>query len=325
MADHQGRDGQLEFDLWSLRVFLEVCRTGSMTTAAKRLKLTQPAVSRVIRQLEDAIGLKLIDRELRPLALTTAGGMLRQRAEAILDEALQIVPAVRQATQTKLSSIGIGLIDSVAGLLGPALAVELAEVAAQLVVWSGLSLSHGEALLKRQLDMIVSGDTFDDMDGLERLPLLHEPYVLLLPAGEAAAERSLKQLAGESPLIRYSARSHTGMQIDRHLRRLNIDAPRRHEFDTTDTVAAMVAAGLGWAVTTPICLAGAQCDFSRVTVAPLPGPGFARRITLIARAGELGRIPARTAEISRRLFEQQYVSSLVTAMPWLEPQLRIAR
>lgn len=54
-------------DLWPLRVFLAVCETGSMTDAARKLKLTQPAVSRIIRQLDEAVGLPVMDRDLSPI------------------------------------------------------------------------------------------------------------------------------------------------------------------------------------------------------------------------------------------------------------------
>jgi hypothetical protein len=58
----------LGFDLRALQVFATVCELRNMTLAAKRLGMTQPAVSYTIKQLEDVMGVKLIDRNRRPLS-----------------------------------------------------------------------------------------------------------------------------------------------------------------------------------------------------------------------------------------------------------------
>src|SRR5690606_29451348 len=97
-------------------------------------------------------------------------------------------------------------------------------------------------------------------DGLERYAILSEPFLLLLPKNlEATSEQlELKFLATAHPLIRFSARSQIGTQIERHLRRLGIKAARLLEVDATDTLVAMVSAGLGWAIATPLCLLQAR-------------------------------------------------------------------
>jgi DNA-binding transcriptional LysR family regulator len=67
-----------------LRSFVAVAETGSMTTAARQLHLTQAAVSQQIKRLEELFDRPLFDRDLRKLTLTSSGGMLLAKAPRLL-------------------------------------------------------------------------------------------------------------------------------------------------------------------------------------------------------------------------------------------------
>nr|WP_269152189.1 LysR family transcriptional regulator [Xanthobacter oligotrophicus] len=304
----------------TLEIFLAVCEAGAMAGAARRLGLTQPAVSQAVAELEGRMGVALFDRSVRPLGLTAAGGVLRQKASALLSEARQIVPALKETEHGRLPLIRAGLVDSLSRALSAPLAGRLSGVAEEVSLLAGLTASHASALLSRQLDLLVGVDELADIEGLERFPLFTEPYVLLLPAGELAPARveDLARLARRLPLVRFSARSKTGIEVERHLRRLKLDLPRRLEFDTPYGVTATVAAGEGVAVTTPLCLFEAGVDFARFSCAPLPGPAFSRNLTLIARRQELGRVPREVAAFCREALEEEVLPRLRAALPWLE-------
>jgi DNA-binding transcriptional LysR family regulator len=70
--------------LSKLEVFSVVVEEGSFSAAAKRMHLSQPAVSRHIQELESALGIRLFRRQRRGVALTTGGEILRQYTEKIL-------------------------------------------------------------------------------------------------------------------------------------------------------------------------------------------------------------------------------------------------
>ncbi len=110
-----------------------------------------------------------------------------------------------------------------------------------------------------------------------------------------------KKFAHEVPLIRFSARSQTGLEIERHLRRLGLDLPRSYEFDAPFGATAMVAAGSGFAITTPLCVAEASLPAGSVSMRRLPGPQVTRRLTLVARRGEFGRLPREIANFARNV------------------------
>lgn len=86
----------VDLDLRQLRYLVAVGDKGSYTRAAEALTMTQPALSRAIAALERAVGVKLVDRMPRGVALTSAGKALADEARVILD---QIGLAVEQSRQ----------------------------------------------------------------------------------------------------------------------------------------------------------------------------------------------------------------------------------
>ena len=69
-----------------LRYFLETAREGNMTRAAERLFISQPTMSKQLKELENELGTKLFVRSNYSIRLTEAGMLLRERAEDILSE-----------------------------------------------------------------------------------------------------------------------------------------------------------------------------------------------------------------------------------------------
>lgn len=304
-------------ELWSLRIFVEVATTRSMTLAATRLGITQSAVSQAIRKLESELDNKLIVRGSRPVALTAEGALLELEAEPLLRNAARLPELLRSAKTGPVRDVRLGFVDTFASTAGPELIRTLTQQAARVVVWSGLAPSLGAALVARDVDAIVTSDPLYDLDGLRRIALWKEPFVLLLPrTSEARAARpSLDQLAAASPLIRYSARSHSGSQIERHLRRLGISTERRIEVDGSDALLAMVAAGIGWAITTPLCILQASAHLPGVLPLPLPPPGFNRTLSLVVRDDSSASLAEQLASAARDVLRESCLPRLRRLTP----------
>jgi DNA-binding transcriptional LysR family regulator len=314
---------RLPFDLRALETFLAVCETGGMAAAARRLGMTQPAVSQAVADIEARAGAMLFDRKVRPLGLTPAGVMLRQRASALLADAAQIAPMLRQTRRLRFPLIRIGLVDSLSRSFAGDLAGFLAGRADEVSIQSGLTALHATAFFTRRLDIIIGVDELIEVDGLERWPILEEPYVVLRPArfGRPAAAADLDLLAKRGALVRFSARSKTGAEIDQHLRRLRLDIPRRLEFDTPFGVTAAVAAGLGWAITTPLCLMEAALPLNELRIEALAPPGLRRRLTLVAREGELGHLPGEIAGFAHETLQARAQAFIERSCPGLKDQI----
>lgn len=317
------RISRLPFDLHALEAFLAVCEARSMAAAAKKLALTQPAISQAIADLETRTRVKLFDRSVRPIALTPAGEVMRQRASALISEARQITSAIRHTARGRLALIRAGLVDSLSRVLTGPVASFLSEHAEQVSIQSGLTSAHAGALLTRNLDLFIGVDDMSDVEGFDRFDLVSEPYILLLPpkAKVPKSVSDLEQYADKLPFVRYSARSRTGIDIERHLRRLNLDIPPGLEFDTPFGVTDMVARGKGFAVSTPICVTEAGLEDSGIRTAPLPGPSLKRTLTLVSRRQELGTLPRDLTRACKAALETSILDSLRKSMPWLRDQL----
>ena len=296
-----------------------------MSLAAAKLGMTQSAVSQAIRKAETDLGIALVLRGRRPVTLTAAGLMLEQRAEPLLRAAAALPQVLREAGDAPAQQVRLGLVDTFASTAGPGLVRELAASATRVVIWSGLAPSLGAALLSRDVDAIITSDMLDDMDGLVRFPLWKEPFLLLLPhAWRADAARlSLDALAAALPMVRYSARSHTGLQIERHLRRVGVAAERRIEVDGSDALVAMVAAGVGWAISTPLCLLQGVGHAADAHAAALPPPGFNRTLSLVCQQDGPASLAARTTEAASRVLRRACLPRLRTMLPRLADGIHV--
>ena len=320
------RSDEIPFDLRGLSIFLAVCETGAMASAARRLGLTQPAVSSAVAELEERIGAELFDRSVRPIALTPAGALLRQRASALVSEARQIAPGLREIGRGRLPLVRVGLVDSLSRALAAPLAARLGRRAEEVSIRSGLTAAHAGALVTRNLDVMIGVDDLGDVDGLERWPIATETYVLSAPEGTPAPRTvaDLAALAETLTFARYSARSSTGVEIERHLRRLGLELKRGVEFDTPYGVAATVAAGGHFAITTPLCALESACDLSHVAFSPTPGPQLTRRLTLVALSRALGRLPLELAEFCRDELRGGALPAIARPAPALAAAIEIA-
>lgn len=307
----------IEIELRDLDVFLNVVESGSMSLTARRLGLTQSAVSQVISALEAALGVKLFDRDIRPLGLTPPGAILKSRATALLRDARDTVQAVRRPDRTALPHLHLALIDSMASAIGPQLVAELRDMADQWSIWAGLTHEHQAALISRKVDVIIATEieTIGGMADLERHDVLREPHLVLVPARYTGPVDDLATLAEHMDFIRFSVRSHIGLNVETHLKRLKIEPPYRMEFDNSDGLLAMVAAGAGWALATPLCVLQATHYLPHIRCLPMPRPVLHRQLRVMARRGELGDVPARVAAAAAAIFKQRCVPRIEAFAP----------
>ncbi|MGO9173431.1 MAG: LysR family transcriptional regulator [Rhodomicrobium sp.] len=286
----------LDLSLRSLDIFVQIAENGGMSPAARRMGLTQSAISQMIANLEASLGVQLFDRQVRPIALTPAGGILLDKARGLLLAARDAIKSVREPATRAFPKLNLCLVESIAGTIGPDLVKNIKDFAGLWSVHAGLHSQHNRALLTREADIVLTPDALEDQANVERHEILKEPYFIVLPKDFEGDAGSLAALAGEHDIVRFSARTMLGRQIERHLRRLKVDAKGRVEFDNSDAIMAMVAGGLGWAVITPLCAMLGRPFWPEVKFMPMPGPALHRRLYVIARQGELGDTPKKIAD-----------------------------
>lgn len=312
-------------DLHLLDVFATVCRLRSMTLAAQQLGLTQPAISHAVKQLEAGLGVLLIDRSRRPLTPTTSGYWLANAAARILQDTQQIPLTLRQLDRGVAVRLRIGIVDSLAVPFVPLLVKRLKPSIQYLSISAGLARGLRADLEERRLDLILTNDpALEAASGL-RCPLITEPYLLAVPNGvePGPGAAGLARLAEELPFIQWNAQSNIARDIEMQLRRLQLDLPRRFEFDQPGTIMGLVAEGLGFAIMPPLFLFDLGSMRGRVRLLPFPGPAFSRRLDLFARPGEIDTLARRIAEVSRGILRERYLPRIRRSMPWLASEFRV--
>lgn len=314
-------------DLQWLQVFVVAAEERSMSAAAQRLGTTQSAISQSIRHLEEELGVLLFDRKRRPLQLTAPALALLHRARVLLKESAQVRSDVIEASLGIAPEAAIGLVDSFAATCGPHFIKQMLERTLRLAVRSGLTQRHGEQLWSRELDIAVTTDPLEGLEGGVDRKIYSEPMLVLVPRvgrfrrmknlDKGIDAEGLRRLGDEMPLIRFNSKSHLGVQVETLLRRVGVRAAHKLEVDTADTLVAMVAAGLGWALTTPTCLVQGAQHAAQVVAIRLGGLHAGRSLYLIGREGE-----------HTKLFEAAYTAAqdsvqhaLLPALAELDPKL----
>ena len=312
-----------EFDLRALNIFSHVAKSGNMSQTADLLGITQSSISQTISNLEDSLDTKLLDRSLRPIELTTAGRFLYDRSELLLQEARKTSLAIKQADYSQLRHINISVVDSMVTSVGRALVDTVSKRAKDWSINTGRSHLHGYSLLSRNADIIISDDALEDSDNLCRFRILREPFILALPNNHTNQVRDLSKLLTELDFIRYSSNSLIGRSIERHLRSMHVEPPERLQLDNSYAVVSAVSAGLGWTVTTPLCLFQSGIKLHQIQILPLPVEPLYRSITLTARKDELGDLPKKIAREIIATLENEFLSEMSDKKPWLKNLLTL--
>lgn len=313
------------FDLRALEVFITTAQVGSMTSAANRLGITQSSVSQTLTTLENNLDVSLLDRSVRPVQLTVAGRYFYDHSSQLLSQAQHTHKIISKGKFQKLHQLRVSMVDSLATSLGKPLIDAIKHHAESWTITTGRSHMHAQALLSRNVDIIISDDALEDNEHLSRHPILREPFVVVAPSTVEKRLHSLPALLTELDFIRYTSDSLIGTTMERYLRRYDFETPVCMKLDNTFAVLSSVAAGLGWAITTPLCLyQSGLLHNHKIICLPLPPPQpLHRRLTLVARQNELGTLPKVLARDCSQIIEQQFIPQILKPLPWLKSNLSI--
>jgi DNA-binding transcriptional LysR family regulator len=311
------------FEFRALQVFVATAEQGSMTQAAKVLGLTQSGVSQIIAGLEETVGRQLFDRSMRPILLTKVGQSLLRQSQKILGDLQHAFVEATESDSGELPSLNIAMPESLANVLGPRLYRRKSELAKFWRISNGLMPEQRAKFNTHAADLMVTEESnTSDMIDVERYSVFTEPYVLIFPKDFAPPQELGPHLA-ESTFVRFSLRSSVGRQTEAQLGRLQLKFSSQIEFDSVVGHATAVAYGLGWGITTPLCLFQAPGIFDELSVQPIVRGKFGRRMTMVARQQVLGTAPRIVVEECRAILAEEVFPDLVARLPWLEGQLQI--
>lgn len=231
-----------------LKVFREVARLQSFTRASKALYLTQPAVSMQIKQLEEAVGLKLFEKQGRQISLTDAGDEIRLLSDSVLQQI--------DETQDHLQQIASG--DQ--GKLRLAVATTVASVATRLMARFNeqhpamslhFTVTNREGLIQllqnNETDIVIMGKPPEELE-LETQELMANPLVIIAPPGHPLCDSdkpiNLNTLLQQDFILREPS-SGTRQAIERFMNTHGRTLHSSIEMNSNDAITQSVAEGLG--------------------------------------------------------------------------------
>lgn len=311
-----------EFDLHALEVFVVTVELGGMTASATQLRITQSAVSQTITRLESGIGTALFDRSLRPLGLTPAGRALYERARQLLTRARSVIDEVREGANLPVDQITVGMSETFATLLTAPVLSRFGHRVGRWRIRSGISLVQQQDFLSRRVDMLVTGsNTLEKHPGTEHHDVMDDPFVMVFPR-DYTGPADPAEAATRLPFIRYALDHGMGQRIESQLTRMKLRLPNVIEVDIMHQQLTSVALGIGWSITSVLCLAAMPALVDQLRVEPLPRGRFSRRVQVVGRSAELGNLAEETAKVAREVMSETIHGQLARQLPWIDELVR---
>lgn len=258
-------------EIQQLKAFVAVADSGSFSVSAERLHLSQPAVSKRIRALEDTLDVRLLDRIGRRVQLTAAGATLLPRARRVLADLDDIETEIRDLSGRIAGVLEIATSHHI-GLhrLPPLLRrFDSAYPAVRLEMHFVDSEEASELLEQGAAELAVVTLDPEGPAKLTAEPLWHDPLVFLAAPDHplaARAEVTLSELAAHTAILPDMA-TFTGRIVAGLFAEAGLTLTARLATNYLETVRMMAAVGLGWTVL-PATMADARLAVLEIADAP---------------------------------------------------------
>ncbi|MCR8644878.1 LysR family transcriptional regulator [Paenibacillus sp. N1-5-1-14] len=271
-------------DIRQLQYFVEVARQKNFTKASQTLLVSQPSISKMIKTLEDQLGVQLLDRSEREVELTDAGALVYEQAVRIIQSMDDLSDSVNELVHVKRGKVKMGLLPTVGALLFPKIMAnfkkEFPRIDIQLAEYSA---KHVEAnVAKGEIDFGVTVLPVDT-EIFETVFLHAEELVLIVDRKHRLAGRESIELieCQEESFILFSeefALHDVAMQA---CRQAGFEPKAAYMSTMWDLVCEMVATEFGVSLV-PKSMA-AKLNNKRVHAIPIAKPHIAWEWALIYR------------------------------------------
>jgi DNA-binding transcriptional LysR family regulator len=238
-------------NLHHLAIFHAIAETGSISACAQRLHISQPAISRQLKEFEKRTGVVLFERLPRGMRLTQPGEVLRDYAARLFEIARSAEAAVKELSDARQGRLAIGASNTIGTYILPGLLARFRrthpDIGISMFVGNTEQVSQGVADLRFVVGFIEGPLHVPDL----RLERFFDDE--LVPVASAAHPLSGKKrlvpadLSGQ-PLLMREPGSGTRELIATHLRRHGIRPGNVVEFGNTEAIkqAALHGGGIAW-------------------------------------------------------------------------------
>ena len=248
-------------EMQQVRYFLAVARTLNFTRAAEDCAITQPALTRAIKQLEDEFGGDLIRREGRNSHLTDLGGRMQPVLQQVYDSALAAKLLAAKVKRGEISTLGLAVSRTLnLDLILPALTeLQRKFEGLQLKLRRGSGAEIYAMLKGGEIDLAMGGPVGVVWDRLEAWPMFSEAFDLVVGAGHDLAMRNDFELdialVSRQRFLAHSQADPAEMDSIR-LGAAGIDFGAAHMVDSDRDLEALLVANFGVAVSPASALKG---------------------------------------------------------------------
>lgn len=293
--------------LRQLRCLTAVAETLNFRRAAERLHVSQPALSAQVAQLEDHLGVLLIERTRRRVLMTPVGREMAERARAILRDVGEMEDLARNAQQPLSGTLRVGVLRTLGPYLLPHILPAMRRLYPELKLYMReephdqllADLAHGD------LDVVLMASAPRDDNFLTVTPMFSEPLWAALPLGHPLASRKVLRAADLSGEMLIMLEFGDGLSGPAAALCKVAGASGHPDFRATslDSLRQMVATGLGATLLPALYVAAEALEDDQIAMRPFEAPPPARAIDLVWR-----RTTSRTDEF--RLFAKLIADNL---------------
>ncbi|VVE24970.1 LysR family transcriptional regulator [Pandoraea soli] len=270
-------------NLDQLHTFSEVLDAGSFSAAAARLDLSQPAVSLQVRQLEQRLNVRLVERVGKRLKPTSAGLALldhARRIDAVVEDAMH---ALSSHASGEVGEVAIGTgATACIHLLPPILrAMRKRYPMLDIRVSTGNTDEVVAAVSENRLDIgLVTLPTAGR--SLHITPVLRDAFVAIAPAGDSHwATEVTPQMLSAAPMVAFEPGSSTRLLIDEWFLQAGLRVRPVMALGSIEAIKEMVAAGLGYSIVPRLSVNAAH--YRRGLRVSTLTPGLTRTLAVVMR------------------------------------------
>lgn len=276
----------INLNIRHMEALVAIARTGNFTRASQALHLSQPSLTVQIHQLEDTLGVRLLDRNTRSVKLTKIGKELIPVMQRLVREIEAVVQNAKDLATGERGLVTVAALPSVSSTVLPGIIARFREQS------PGVAVSLKDVVAQRILTMVKAEDvdfgigSFSDADPeVDTIPLFTDRVrIVFLPGSPLEHKRTipLKLLVG-LPLILMDQQSSVRNLVNRAFESIGHFPVPAYEVTYMSTAVGMVKAGLGIAFlpSSAMEVSGLVGLRSRI----INHPALTRRIVLVKKAG----------------------------------------
>ncbi len=276
----------INFDLNDLLAFRAVAELSNFRRAAEAVHISQPAFSRRIEKLEQALGVRLLDRTTRRVSLTTVGREFARKVQALLDDLDGTLLGIRGETRSRMGVVTLASVPSAVNYhvsqvirryreIYPKVRIKIFDASANAVL---------DAVARSEADFGINFMGSQEPD-IDFVPLLEERFVAACRRDHPLANKRRATWAdlAAHDFIAVSKSSGNRLLVDQALAGSKSAPQSLYEAEHVTALLGLVEAGLGVAAVPSLAMPGK--DHPLLVSVPLFEPVVTRRVGLIRRKG----------------------------------------